>query len=165
MIDHLGSGQLRLSNRTQGHAIAGYAACHVQSRSAIAGGYVFESALTFVESQSPLLRPADTCPDRADADVADCEARELASRVTMLTTLLDGVRGQVASEEALLLLEAAGRVADELVARFGPGAERVSINPSVPCEQRRAATMALMGVWSLQDAIIFYPLTRGGTAE
>jgi hypothetical protein len=154
MINHLNNGQSQFSDRSQLHTVAECSADHfVRSRSAIAGGYAFESALSFVESQSPLLRPASIRPGNANAEIAECEVQELSSRVMMLTTLLDGVRGQLNSEDAMLLSEAAGRVADELVELFGAGAERVSIDPSAPHDRRREAAKALMSAWYLQDKI------------
>jgi hypothetical protein len=151
---NLSNGKALFLGEFQNQGFPGFVADHViRSRSAISGGYAFESALCLVESQSPLLRPADIRPGEAKVAMAAREARELSSRVLMLTRLLDRVEGQLDSEEAHMLLDAAARVADEFVLVFGPGADSISIDPSATHEQRRAAAKALMSTRSLQDRI------------
>ncbi|MBB1093124.1 hypothetical protein HUU61_17775 [Rhodopseudomonas palustris] len=151
MTMNLSNGNAPFSGQMQS---PGFVADHViRSRSAVSGGYAFESALCLVESQSPLLRPADIRPGEAKVATAERETRELSSRVLTLTKLLDRVHGQLTPEEAFLLLDTAGRIADELVLVFGPSADAVSINPSATDNQRGAATNALMNARSLQERV------------
>jgi hypothetical protein len=132
----------------------GFVADHViRSRSAVSGGYAFESALCLVESQSPLLRPVDIRPGEAKVTIAARETQQLSSRGLMLTRLLDRVGEQLDPEEARMLLKTTERIADELVSVFGHSADSISIDPSATYEQRRAAAKALMSAYALQERI------------
>jgi hypothetical protein len=151
MTMNLSNGKALFSGQTQS---PGFVADHViRSRSAVSGGYAFESALCLVESQSPLLRPADIRPGEAKVAMALRETQELSARVLMLTRLLDRVGEQLDPEEARMLLETTERIADELVSVFGHSADSISIDPSATYEQRRASAKALMSACSLQERI------------
>jgi hypothetical protein len=128
MTMNLSNGKAHFSGQLQS---AGFVADHfIRSRSAVSGGDAFESALCLVESQSPLLRPADIRPGEAKVAMAARETQELSSRVLMLTSLLDRVGEQLDPEEARMLLEATGRIADELVSVLGHSADSIPIDPS-----------------------------------
>jgi hypothetical protein len=110
---------------------------------AATSGYAFEAALCLVESQSPLVRPAlDDPAPHASATIAEHETHVLLSRSRMLTKLLAGVRGHLDADDWRMLLDAAARVAGELIAVFGPSAARVSIDPSQSAVERALAAAA-----------------------
>jgi hypothetical protein len=121
---------------------------------AASGGYAFEAALCFVESQSPLLRPAlDDPAPHARSTIEEHESHALLSRTRALAKLLASVRGHLDAEGLRTLLDAAGRVAGELKVALGSIASRVSFDPSRGHAERASASAALAEARMLVEGI------------
>ncbi|NJL08011.1 MAG: hypothetical protein HC900_06930 [Methylacidiphilales bacterium] len=140
---------------------------------AASGGYAFEAAMCLVESQSPLVRPAlDDPAPHASATIEEHETHVLLSRTRMLTKLLAGVRGHLDAEEWRMLLDAAKRVAGELMAVLGPIVERIPTDPARTTADRASASAALAearllanGIGILADRLRAAPRLPGRSLE
>ncbi|MDF3810902.1 MULTISPECIES: hypothetical protein [Rhodopseudomonas] len=114
-------------------------------------GYAFETALCLVESQSPLLRPAER--SEAAGDIAQRHTQALSSRIWQLARLLDHVDGTFDADETRVLLQAAARVTSELITMFGPAAERRAIDATVSHAERGSAADCLARARQLAQRI------------
>jgi hypothetical protein len=117
---------------------------------AASGGYAFEAALCFAESQSPLLR---SVLDDPAATIKNHESYVLLNRVRLLANLLASMRGQLDAEDLCMLLDAAGRVTEELAAALIRVVASVSINSLQDRTERDSASAALAEARLLAEGI------------